>query len=97
MAPQIHGARSAWFGEAQSQMDLRAHLVTLPANGRAQVEMDVLRQAPELIPQKLDPPFQDSGNRTTPSGMEESNDPFPRIHEKHGRTIRHRHPQQDPL
>ena len=97
MAPKIHGARFAWLGEAQSQVDLRAHLVALPANGRSQVKMEVPRQAPDLIPQELDPPFQDSGNRTAPSGMQKSDDPLPRIHEEHRHTIRHGHPQQDPL
>jgi hypothetical protein len=77
-------------------MDLCTHLVAIPANGRAQVEEEILRHTPEFIAQELDPPFQDSSYRAPPSSMEKANGPHPRIRQENGHTIRHRHPQQDP-
>ena len=77
-------------------MDLFTHFVAIPANGRAQVKVEIFRHTPESIAQKIDPPLQDSRNRTPPPGMDNANRPSSGIHQECGHTIRHGYAQQNP-
>ena len=93
---EIHRARTIGFREPHGRMDLFTHLVAIPANGGAQMKMEIVRDTPELIAQEIDPPLQNSRHRTPPPGMDNTNRPVLRIHQECRYTIRHGYAQQNP-
>ena len=77
-------------------MNLRAYLVTLPTDGRAQVEMELPRRTPELCGEEMEPPFQDPGHGSPPPRVQESDCPLLRVHQEYGHAICHRYAQEGP-
>jgi hypothetical protein len=78
-------------------MNLRAHLVAIPANGRTQVEVEILWATPKAIPEEAHPLFQDAFGRTPPTGVDHDRDPANRIHQEYRNAVGHRHRHEDIL
>ena len=95
VAPDVHRLRHPGIRESQSVVDLRAHLITIAADGRSQMKEEFSRVAPELRGYHLDAPFEDAQNCASPSGMKGANDPVRGIHKKHRHTVRHGHTKQN--
>jgi hypothetical protein len=53
-------------------MDFRPYLITVPANGRAQMEVKVTRRTSQVVFHNLEPPLQDPGGHPLPSCVEDT-------------------------
>jgi len=89
-APEVHRLGFPRFGQTQGHVDFGPYLVAGPADGRAQVNQQILRTRSEIFGEDGNSRLQYSRYDAPPPRVEGGHRAAVRVHHEHRNAVRHR-------